>query len=102
MTPAKEHRQPSEESKREELALVRAESDARSRFTRLKVAFDDAAVVEAAKTLWSEASAAVRDHQAKMNCSRWEGAACVTGGAATADTRRRPRREANRRPSSIA
>ena len=70
MTPAKEHRQPSEESKREELALVRAESDACSRFTRLKVAFDDKAVIEAAKTLWSEASAAVRDHQAKMNCSR--------------------------------
>jgi hypothetical protein len=62
MTPAKEHRQPSEESKREELALVRAESDACSRFTRLKVAFDDKAVIEAAKTLWSEASAAVRDH----------------------------------------
>jgi hypothetical protein len=66
MTPAKEHRQPSEESKREELALVRAESNAYSRFTRLKVAFDDAAVVEAAKTLWSEAAAAVRGYQAKI------------------------------------
>jgi hypothetical protein len=70
MTPAKEHRQPSGENKREELALVRAERDAYSRFTRLTVAFDDAAVVEAAKTLWSEASAAVRDHQAKMYGSR--------------------------------
>ena len=70
MTAAKEHRQPSEESKREELALLRAESNAYSRFARLKISFDDTAVIEAAKTLWSEASAAVRDYQAKMYGSR--------------------------------
>jgi hypothetical protein len=69
MTPAKEGRQPSEESKREELALVRAERDAYSRFARLKIAFDDTAVIEAAKTLWSEAAAAVRGYQSKMNSS---------------------------------
>ena len=65
MTPAQEHRQPSEESKREELALVRAESDAYSRFARLRLAFNDTAVTKAAETLWSEAASAVRDYQAK-------------------------------------
>ena len=49
---------------------MRAESNAYSRFARLKISFDDTAVIKAAEALWSAAAAAVRDHQAKMYGSR--------------------------------
>jgi len=45
--------------------LSKVEREARDRFMRVRAAVDDGALAEAAKRLWMNAAAALRDHQTK-------------------------------------
>src|SRR5258705_10968931 len=69
MKSGEEYLQDAAEAECVELGLRKAEREAHGRLMRLRVSVHDGAVTRAAENLWTEAAAALCDHQTKNGSS---------------------------------